>query len=299
MKAERIFILFLVATNLVFYTKAQQTEKVNYHKIWYAGIGTGSVFINRDVRASFPPPGWAAFVRKPFAKWFSLQVSYHGGIAKGLNLTPAFNYAKNSVWAKKYNAPVLTTVATGGFELRNSTNGQLYTEASADPVYYNYRTLLHQLSLQTRFSHAIKVSKTKIGIYAVLGIGALKYTAKVDALSGNGNTYVSLFRTINSQGSNNKKMIKKELKTGLDGVYETIADQDKSSQKINQIVQGGIGIHLNITPKIQIATEYLVTRTNQSLLDGQRWNEAPPGDAVLMKYFDGIRNVGVMVSYQF
>jgi hypothetical protein len=132
-----------------------------------------------------------------------------------------------------------------------------------------------------------------------LGIGALKYTAKVDALSGNGNTYVSLFRTINSQGSNNKKMIKKELKTGLDGVYETIADQDKSSQKINQIVQGGIGIHLNITPKIQIATEYLVTRTNQSLLDGQRWAEAPPGDAVLIKYFDGIRNVGVMVSYQF
>ena len=72
---------------------------------WEIGLSVGNSLISGDVYAKIPQIGWGAHVRKAFGYIFSARVQYIGGIAKGMNFTPAYNYAKNPAFGPYYDAP--------------------------------------------------------------------------------------------------------------------------------------------------------------------------------------------------
>lgn len=295
---------FLLSVLILLFSPAvaQDNKNKNLKNKWLAGISFGNASIKGEVTALFPQSGWGTYIQKPITKWFAVQLYYTGGIARGLNLMPAYNYGKNEAWSTRYNAPVIVQEPNGSERLRNSADGTPYTSTSGDPVYYNYRTVFHQLSLQARFSYTIETIKPRIGFYALLGAGGLSYKTKVDALDGTGYKYAPLFRSINNTyqtGGMDKGIVLKELNASMDHTYETNAEADEQKKPITQVFQPGIGITIHLNNKIQIGLEYLVSFTNQTLLDGQRWNEKPIGDATIARYFDRFNYASLHLCYGF
>lgn len=297
-----VLILFIFMSHS--YVSAQQKlnrETRNYK--WEAGINFGDAAIKGDVKSLMPSAGWAVYVNRSLAEWFSLQVYYSGGIAKGMNFVPSYNFGKNTAWRSKYNGPVIIQ-RNGILFLVNSADGNSYpaNQANADIVYYNYRTSFNQLSLQSRFTVTIKSIKPQIGFYLLLGAGGMSYQSKVDALDANGLTYEPLFRSVYSNyGASRAKAreILTDLFAGMDRVYETDAETNGKQSEINPVFQGGFGITFKLSERIKIGIEHLITNTNERLLDGQQWQEIPFGDAVMTKKFDRLHFSSIGLSYSF
>ena len=279
---------------------------------WEIGLSVGNVAISGDVGARIPQIGWGAHVRKAFGYIFSARLQYSGGIAKGMNWNPAFNYGKNTALAQKYTAPVLRADLPGSIvRMVNSTNLAVpfnYAGGS-DPVYYNYRTVSHQLALQGIITlNNIRFHKAKTGfvIYGLGGIGGLIYESKVDALDPNGTPYTPLFRSVYSKyqvANKNKRDILRDLRAGMDKKYETAAEgQNLRRPKLfgmtfKPAVQIGAGVAFKLSKRLSLGIEEVLTWTNDDLLDGQRWQEASFGDAAMTRDFDAWHYTNVNLNY--
>src|SRR5688572_1063111 len=93
---------------------------------WELGVKAGLFNVIGDVRSRIFTPGVGLHVRKPFGYVFSLRGEYTMGWAKGLNFSPSTGYVRNRAWAG-YNA-------------------------GTEPVYYNYKTQVSELSIQGVFT---------------------------------------------------------------------------------------------------------------------------------------------------
>ena len=104
---------------------------------------------------------------------------------------------------------------------------------------YNYRTLVHQLSLEGVVNLGNLLfhrERTRWNIYALAGVSGFLFNTKYDALDKNGEVYdFSEIQDIWIKGKsspyvNNDKNVRKSvfasLKRTLDGKYETQADND-------------------------------------------------------------------------
>lgn len=301
MLTPKLFILFSLVAILQLSVVAQNKPETKSFNHWQTGISFGRVVIKGEVTPLKLQPGWMVFVRKPVKKWLAFQVQYSSGIAKGINSNAAFNYGKNTAWASRYNAPVLVQEPNGPQRLKNSADGTPYTSTSGDPVYYNYRTYFHQLSIQTRLSYTIETIKPRIGIYGVIGVGGLSYNTKVDALDKSGSPYTALFRSVYSYSqtnSSNRTNVLRDLNAGMDHVYETNAERVEGKRPFNRLVQTGIGISMHVSERFHFEMEYLYSFTNQTLLDGQRWSEKPLGAATIARKFDGLVYTGIILCYR-
>jgi len=194
---------------------------------------------------------------------FSLRAEYDWMRAKGLNWQPSTTgYIAN---------PVLSTY---------------YSAAARQPVFYNYRTTIQELSLQgvvTLNNIRFHKAKTGVAIYAFGGIGAATYSTFYNALDGSGNPYD--YQTIVNQFSatgfvyKNRKDIRKALKNLMDGSFETMAQRDPSQPTIfggtpfKPVLVLGAGIQFKITNKFNLALEDKVSITKADLIDGQEWQE--------------------------
>ncbi len=281
---------------------------------WEIGLSVGNVAISGDVSARIPQIGWGATVRKAFGYIFSARLAYSGGIAKGMNWLPAFNYAKNPAWAKSYIAPVNTQSPPNSGNLRQlqSTNGFLpYPMGNllGDPVYYNYRTVSHQLALQgiiTLNNIRFHKAKTSFVVYGIGGVGGMIYESKVDAFDAAGLPYTALFRSVYSKyaiSTKNRSDILRDLRAGMDKVYESAADGHQLRRPklfdmtFKPTVQAGFGIAFKLSRRFSLGLEEILTWTNDDLLDGQRWQEASLGDAVLTRDFDAWHYTNVNLNY--
>src|SRR5919112_2292515 len=92
---------------------------------WEIGISGGAFTISGDVRAKFPTIGGAFHIRKALGYLFSLRAQYMYGIGKGLNFVASQGYDNNSAWA---------------------------SYSGSEPVYYNYKAKVHDVSLQGIFT---------------------------------------------------------------------------------------------------------------------------------------------------
>ncbi len=281
---------------------------------WEIGLSVGNVAVSGDVSARIPQIGWGATVRKAFGYIFSARAAYSGGIAKGMNWLPAFNYAKNPAWAKNYIAPInVQSPPNSGF-LRQlqSTNGFLpypMGQLTGDPVYYNYRTVSHQLALQgiiTLNNIRFHKAKTSFVVYGIGGVGGMIYESKVDAFDAAGLPYTSLFRSVYSKyeiANKNKGDILRDLRAGMDKVYESAADGHQLRRPklfdmtFKPTVQAGFGVAFKLSKRFSLGIEEILTWTNDDLLDGQRWQEAAMGDAVLTRDFDAWHYTNVNLNY--
>jgi outer membrane protein OmpA-like peptidoglycan-associated protein len=285
---------------------------------WEIGVSVGNIGIAGDVSSRFPSIGWGAHIRKSMGYIFSARLAYSGGIARGMNWLPSFNYGRNTAWADKYVAPInsqwsgapTASMTPGQVYQVQSTNRSLpFTGAAADPVYYNYKTNIHQLSLQgivTLNNIRFHKSKTRFILYGLGGIGAMIYDVNVNALDERGTPYSALFRQINANYQANvsdRRKLLRDLRAGMDNSYETPAESlgNRRSKLFDRTLrptaQVGFGITFKVSKKLSIGLEEVFTWTNDDLLDGQQWQETPFGDAAMTRDFDSWHYTNLNFNY--
>ncbi|MEO9144351.1 MAG: OmpA family protein [Ginsengibacter sp.] len=236
------------------------------------GISAGMFSISGDVAAKLPTAGFSAHIRKALGYVFSLRLQYLYGVGKGLNWKPSYGYSNNPAWSG-YNA------------------------ANLEPVYYNYKTTVQDLSLQGIFTlNNIRFHKQKTGmvIYGGLGLGATTYNAKVQVPAN--------FNSINGGVYANRKDTRKQLKDLLKDVPYTQAETDNTKAKLGSHPLRATGtalagIAFKLSKRINLALEDRFTVTKDDLLDGQRWQERPVGNPVLTGDFDTYNYISVGLNF--
>lgn len=236
---------------------------------WEIGIKGGAFTVSGDVPALFPTPGFGLHVRKAFGYVFSLRLEYMYGIGKGLHYGAANNYGKNPAWSAY--------------------------DASQEPVFYNYKTRVQDLSLQgvvTLNNIRFHKAKTGMNIYGFGGIGGSIYETKVNALNENGEKYDFSGILPGSGVYKDRKDTRKALKDMMDDSYETPAESHGTyrpklfGDTFKPSATVGIGIAFKLSNRINLAIEDRHTFIKDDLLDGQQWQENPTGDAALTRDFD-------------
>ena len=271
---------------------------------WEIGISAGSVSLSSDVSARMPTLGLGLSVKKALGYVFSLRAEYFYGTAKGLNWQPSYNYFRNTAWQlNDYNGLYRDNAGN----LVGSQGRPLRQNGRADAVFYNYRTTINSASLEGVFTlNNIRFHKNKTGliIYGVAGIGGLTYDTKVDALDANGRPYTNLFNGLdNDNVYKRRKDIRKALKNGLDGTYETRAENEAPRRPklfgniFKPTVSAGFGIAYKISRRFNIGIEQKLTWTNDDLLDGQQWQESAFGDAAQTRDYDNVHYTSLRINY--
>jgi hypothetical protein len=271
----------------------KKSDTVNTNKYrWEAGIKLGTLQLKSDVHGGFGLNAGVCISRS-FTSWFSLNAGYSHGTARGMNWLPATNYRMNDAWADKYAALVRTN--TGSVQPGYIRNGQFVPASNADQVFYNYKTSINEFSFAPKFSLWLPSSRPLVGIHAFFGISVFNYKVKVDALNGNNETYATLFNGIDP--ALGKSAILSKLKAGMDGVYET--DAENTSKSTINTAFAGLGVSVRIKTRFTVGCELYFTATKSDLLDGQQWQDFPPGDPVLTREYDNITNIALNVGYRF
>jgi outer membrane protein OmpA-like peptidoglycan-associated protein len=275
---------------------------------WEIGIKGGYSSVAGDVAAIGFTPGFGLHVRKAFGYVFSLRAEYVYLTAKGLDWLNSYNYGTGlqfgNPWAQHYNGPVLGAVyqngAAGspfGLGYYSSKTGLPLDPINNDPVFYNYKTTIQDLSLQGVFTlNNIRFHKAKTGInlYGFVGLGGSIYNTKVNALDANNQPYN--FRSIQNGTYKTRKEVRSALKRMMDGTYESAAESqgDRRPKLFGQTFKPsgtvGAGMAYRLSKRLNLALETRWTFIKDDLLDGQRWQERALGNASQTGDFD---------SYQF
>lgn len=281
---------------------------------WEVGIGLGNSSLSSDVSSRLPNLGLDLHVRKSLGYVFSLRGQYSYATARGLNWLSSLNFGSNPAWRNRYNGPRDMILANGNkvtytSPSYSSANPVPYTLANADAVYYNFRTVMHDLSLQGVITlNNVRFHKANSGflLYGFGGLGTFLYNTTVDALDANGNPYRAAFNAISAanRGGNeyaNRNTIRKDLKAVLDGTYETDAETNgKSGSLFNMTarpsVSIGAGVAYKLSKRLNLALEHKFTTVKDDLLDGQRWQESPMGNAALTRDYDAWHYTSVQLN---
>jgi outer membrane protein OmpA-like peptidoglycan-associated protein/opacity protein-like surface antigen len=261
---------------------------------WEIGLKVGSFKILGDLPTKFSP-GFGLHVRKAFGYVFSMRLEYNYGIGKGLHFRAAQNHGKNPAWqgpslATRYSAPYRSAPGPiiSSLALIGGPAG-----ASFDQVYYNYKTNAQDLTLQgvvTLNNIRFHKAKTGFNFYAFAGVGAMTYEANVNALDANGAKYN--FNSIAQSPYEDRKNTLDALEDLMDDSYETPAENhgDRRPRLGDNTLKlagtFGAGVQFKLSNRLNIALEDKHTIVRDDLLDGQRWQENPWGDAALTGDFD-------------
>ena len=253
---------------------------------WELGIKTGIFTVSGDVSSQvFTVPNIGLHVRKAFGYVFSARLEYVHGTAKGMAWLPSSGYRGKPT---------------------NPWHGAGYT----GPVFYNYKTVVNDLSLEGIFSlNNIRFHKSKTGVnfYLLAGIGGAIYEAKVNA-RGDDNAIYNFGSVPQTGIYKDRKDIKDAIKNlpNWDDEYETDAENHGDrrpklfGQTFKPVGQFGAGVAFKLSNKVNLAIEDRITVTNDDLLDGQRWAEqpGPVGQSVLSQNFDtyNFASIGLNVN---
>ncbi|HMG84010.1 MAG TPA: hypothetical protein VK559_13305 [Ferruginibacter sp.] len=283
--------------------------------MWEVGASLATVTVSGDVPSIFPTFGFEVHVRKALGYIVSLRLQYVNGVSKGLDWQAANNFARNPAW-NAYN-PYYNPIPPTPFTANGTRTG-----GALDYVFYNYKTNIQDLSLQGIITlNNIRFHKQKTGLtlYGGAGIGATLYRAMINTTNANGDTYQALFDAVAAKyvttGEDvykNRKEIKKDLKNGIggnpgmDNTYETNAESADGEHGRRPVIGNYtlkpsgtvlIGLAYKLSRRINIALEDRETFVKSDLLDGQRWQEQPRGDAVLTSDFDSYNVLSLGINF--
>lgn len=271
--------------------------------MWEIGAGLGLYNISGDVPTLMAWQtkgggglGYHLHVRKAWGYVFSTRLQYIYGVAKGLQWQESRNFRYNPAW-KDYYTPAMKEIYNVGSE----------------PIFYNYRTEAHQLSLDLMASlNNIKFHKARTGIsvYTFLGLSAYAYNVRVDALGAGNQKYdfhqITGMTNVSTQIIENRKDIRKKLQAGMDGTYETEAETERGNRRPrifdNKTLQFapslGLGMQIRLSPHVNISIEDRVSLPwDDDLLDGQRWSEQTFGDPVQTNQNDGVNYLSLGINF--
>ena len=246
---------------------------------WEVGVNVGQVNIFGDITSKSivnhkkaMPLGFGLTVRKALGYVVSARLQFMHGTANGYNYKASTSYQ-----AKKGNP---YNVAGYGIT----------------PVYYNYKTVLNELSFQTLIAlNNVKFhsARNKISYHAILGVGALSYKTMVDAKDAANTNYAfgNVVDGLSGSVYDNRKTINDRLKTLFDGTYESNAEAnaDRKGAATNTLkgnVTVGGGIQFRLSKMLSLQVEDRIIYTGDDLLDGQRWQENTPGSSSLTPQSD-------------
>ena len=258
---------------------------------WEIGLKLGTMYVSGDIPSQTAFPSFGVHVRKAFGYVFSARLEYMYGTAKGLSWLPSENFSKNTAWQEAgYVAPKLDRAA-GTAIYTGSQPGSTINDV--EPVYYNFKTQAHDLSLQGLVTlNNIRFHKAKTGFnfYGFAGIGATIYDTKVNALNEDGDKYP--FGTIQGGVYSDRKDTKSDLKDMMDDSYETSAENQGERRPklfgytLKPSGTVGIGFAFKLSNRLNLAIEDRHTFIKDDLLDGQRWQENVWGAPTLTRDFD-------------
>lgn len=271
--------------------------------MWEIGVGAGLYNVSGDVPSLMAWQtkgggglGFHAHVRKAWGYVFSTRLQYVYGVAKGLQWQESRNYRYDPAWNQYYQAQHIA--------LPNQ---------STDPVFYNYRMEAHQLNLDLIASlNNVKFHKARTGVsvYGFVGLGALAYNTRVDALGAGAQPYK--FDSITGgyaaipQIHENRKEIREKLQDKMDGTYETDAENERDRRRPeifdNKTLQFapsfGLGMQIRLSKRINLSIEDRITIPwDDDLLDGQRWGTQVPGSPVLTQQNDGLNYLNIGLNF--
>ncbi len=263
---------------------------------WEIGIKAGLFQVSGDIPAQFLSPGFGAHIRKAFGYIFSARLEYLYGIGKGYAFRESGNFRKNTAW---YNA--------GYFAPRRNGDGSVsYVSAAGtsatggDVVYYNYKTVVQDLSLQGVITlNNIRFHKAKTGItlYGFGGVGGTIYDTRVNALNGQSKYN---FNSLTQATYKNRRDFIKDMKNNiLDDSFETPAENhgDRRPKLFGDTFKPsgtiGLGVAFKLSNRLNLAIEDRWTFVKDDLLDGQRWQESAWGDASQTRDYDSYNYLSV------
>lgn len=303
----------------------QQNEFWNYttnfpakpRNMWEIGASIGMFNISGDVTVKpFTFPSFEAHIRKAFGYVFSVRLQYLNAIGRGLDYHASGNFLKNPAWninlpaGNRYFAPdALYNLPGSGITVNTDHAGNI---GEKNMVYYNYQTRLQDIGLQGIITlNNIRFHKQRTGfvLYAGAGAGVTVFKTMVNALDAAGTGYKPLFNNVFTKYGEGtykqRKDILNDLKAGMDKTFETNAEAEGSRRPVfgkdktlkpSGTVLAGLAIKLG--KRINLAIEDRFTFIKTDLLDGQRWQEEPLGDAALTSDFDtyNFASVGLNIN---
>jgi OmpA-OmpF porin, OOP family len=282
MISRKLTLAVLMLFSILTFAQAQTTTVTNSFppkpaNKWQLGINLGLPTIQGDVPSeSFggahgPAFGVGLNIRKGLGYVTSLRLQGFYGQAYGQDfIVDEFSYNKTLNGAF-FNSPT-----------ENYSTGADYTANVWVP---NYKTQIGSGSLDLlvnlnniNFHNA----NPKFLVYAFVGIGAMAYNTKYDALDASDATYdyLTLLSQFGSQNTSEKERLD-AIHGILDGDYETQAevanpgsrdvDETRATWVRNPSLSAGLGLSYRVTDKIEIGLEQRVTYYFDDLADGQRW----------------------------
>ncbi|HXD77697.1 MAG TPA: OmpA family protein [Puia sp.] len=226
---------------------------------WEIGIKGGYTSGFTDVSNWGPTGGFGFHVRKALGYVFSVRAEYDWIRLRGLNYQYTEAYGRNAQLTAVYPQQ-----ASGAY----------------DSIFYNYRSTVHELSLQGVFTfNNINFHKAKTGFnwYLFGGIGAMTYST---LYKQNPSYYAGYDAVINQfpndENYSHRKQIRNALKNVLTGKWDVIADRSSTSATLGGVpltVVGvaGLGMQFKLNDRLNIALEDKFTFTASDLVDGQEW----------------------------
>jgi len=260
---------------------------------WEIGVKGGYTYGFTDVHNWGPTGGFGVHVRKALGYMFSLRVEYDWLRLRGLNYQPTQAYGKNPVLASYYG--------TGGA-----------TGTNRDLIFYNYRSTVHELTLQGVFSlNNINFHRAKTGwnYYIFLGGGAMTYSTFYKTVDGNGTPYdySSIITQFNGNFTyKNRKDIRKAVKDKLTGGWTTLADRNGVGATLGGAPLAavgviGLGVEFKLNNRFNIALEDKYSFSTSDLVDGQQWQNnyspAAPQAIAMTKSSDSYNFLSLGLNY--
>jgi outer membrane protein OmpA-like peptidoglycan-associated protein len=226
---------------------------------WEIGVKGGYTSGITDVANWGPTGGFGFHVRKALGYVFSLRAEYDWIRLRGLSYQYSQSYGKN---------PSLTQA-----NLFPEDNNGNYA-----PIFYNYRSTVHELTLQGVFTlNNINFHKAKTGfvMYLFGGPGLATYST----LYKQDDSYLAGYQTVIGEFPEDHKHkgdIRKALKGVLTGKWNHIAERPSTSGSlggapITPVGVAGIGFAFKLSNRVNIAVEDKYTFTATDLIDGQQW----------------------------
>jgi outer membrane protein OmpA-like peptidoglycan-associated protein len=255
--------------------------------MWEVGIKGGLFNVIGDV-SSVASYGLGAHIRKALGHVVSLRLEYVYGKGKGLNWERSVNYNNNIAWADRYRENI-------------------------DPVFYNYRTEIHDLSLEALIAFNninFYRASSNLSLYGIVGLGGMIYHTNVNAVNDGGNaanvfapTYATAFAGIPSGTWKTRKDTRDAIRDVLDDTYETAAERHGTNKAqlfgstFRPVGQLGLGVAFKFTNRVNLAIEDRVSFPSDDLLDGQRWAEQVNAAPVMTRNNDIYNFLSVGLNY--
>jgi len=224
---------------------------------WEIGVKGGYTYGFTDVNNWGPTGGFGVHLRKALGYVFSLRAEYDWIRLRGLNWSPTQAYGKNYVLASYYG------------------------NVSGPEIWYNYRSTVHELTIQGLFSfNNINFHRAKTGwnYYLFFGGGAMTYSTfyKTVNSSGVAYDYTPVITQFGDQFPYSKrKDIRKALKSVLTGSWSTMAQRpgmgSLGGAPIAAVGVLGMGVEFKLNNRFNIALEDKYSFTTSDLVDGQEW----------------------------